>query len=144
MKKILLSFTMVIMLVAIAGISMAQSLNPAFSWTPNSEADLAGYNIYCGVETGVLPTKINMELPSIEQGQVVYTLNAADCGIVENGTYYFAATAYDNGGNESGMSQEVEWTAPDIAPEDVKDFTTISIVVNPDGSIVITVTPPTN
>lgn len=67
------------------------------TWAPNTESDLAGYNVYRH-EEGQVPVKINAELikaPAYRDDQV------------ERGhKYFYAVTAVDLRGNESGKSAE--------------------------------------
>ena len=79
-----------------------------FSWTPNSESNLAGYNIYYGTQSCVYFDPVDISNPKVVDSSVTTTLS----GFEEGATYYFAATAYDMGGYESAYSQEVRWTAP--------------------------------
>ncbi len=73
------------------------------SWNPpmtNADGtpltDLVGYKVYYGNSSGSLAT-------SLDVGNVTqYTLDLTD-GL----TYYFAVTAYDTSGNESGFSNVV-------------------------------------
>ncbi len=66
------------------------------SWNPNTESDMAGYKVYYGNSSGSLAT-------SLDVGNVTqYTLNLTD-----GQTYYFAVTAYDTSGIESGFSNVV-------------------------------------
>lgn len=65
-------------------------------WIPNSEHDLAGYNIYYGEASR----------------QYEWIFDVGDTtqftiGLDDTTSYYFAATAYDTAGNESGFSNEV-------------------------------------
>ena len=65
------------------------------TWDPNSEPDLAGYDIYYGTASGNYQWKTDV-------GNVTtYTLNGLNIGV----TYYFAATAYNTQGLESGLLQ---------------------------------------
>jgi dihydroxyacetone kinase DhaKLM complex PTS-EIIA-like component DhaM len=72
------------------------------NWQPNTELDLKGYNIYQGTQTRVysLPIQVGKvdtyEFSDLQEGQ----------------TYYFAVTALDNSGNESGYSTEVSKQVP--------------------------------
>ncbi|MEP0821235.1 MAG: hypothetical protein HRF44_00155 [Ignavibacterium sp.] len=71
-------------------------------WIPNSEADLAGYNVwvsdrYSGNYTYIGSTK-----------QPTFT----DYGAVNGVTYYYGVTAYDFEGNESAMSRDVVYDTP--------------------------------
>ena len=72
----------------------------SLAWDANSEADLAGYNIYYGTASGDYIHRIDVG-PATE-----YTVVDLDDG----GTYYFAATAYDRDGNESAYSAELVHT----------------------------------
>jgi hypothetical protein len=70
-----------------------------FAWDPNTEPDLAGYNVYQGTHTGGPYTKIGsvgvMATPT-------FTVTLSN-----NGTYYFVVSAFNLGGLESGYSNEV-------------------------------------
>jgi hypothetical protein len=67
------------------------------TWQANSETDLAGYQVYYGTSSR------SYGLP-VPVGKVTtYQLS----GLQEGRTYYFAVTAVDTSGNESGYSTEV-------------------------------------
>jgi hypothetical protein len=72
-------------------------------WTPVSDADLAGYNIYRH-EAGGAAVKLNSEL--------VRTPGYRDAQVVAGKTYFYAVTAVDERGNESGRSEEASEGAP--------------------------------
>jgi len=72
------------------------------SWDANTESDLAGYRIYYGTESGNYTQTID----------VGNELSALIIISETNKTYYFAITAYDTSGNESGFSQEVSLFVP--------------------------------
>lgn len=73
------------------------------SWTSNTEADLAGYNIYRH-EEGAEPVKINAELAKA----AVYR-----DGTVQPGRkYWYSVSAVDERGNESGRSEEASEATP--------------------------------
>ncbi|MBI4768085.1 MAG: FG-GAP repeat protein [Deltaproteobacteria bacterium] len=67
------------------------------TWDPNSEPDLAGYEIYYGTSSGNY--QWNIDVGNVSS----YTLTGLNTGI----TYYAAATAYNTTGMESGYSNEV-------------------------------------
>ncbi len=72
------------------------------TWDPNSEGDLAGYRVYVGLLPGVYGAPIDV-------GRVTsWTVTNLTGGV----TYYFAVSAYDTGGNESGRSNEVSKAIP--------------------------------
>ena len=67
------------------------------AWAPNTEPDIAGYQVYYGM------TSRNYK-HSIDVGNVTtYTL----LGLKQGVTYYVALTAYDSANNESAFSNEV-------------------------------------
>lgn len=69
------------------------------TWDPNTDL-VAGYKVYFGTASRIYE-------PPIDVGnQTNYTVIGLDDGV----TYYFAVTAYDYDGNESGYSNEVSKT----------------------------------
>lgn len=58
--------------------------------------------------------------------------NQIPTGWLQPGTWYFAATAYDATGNESGYSEEVFIDVPDLPPGQPKTIT--FKLVLPDGT----------
>ena len=67
------------------------------AWDPNTEPDVAGYNIYYG-------TSSRSYRYSIDVGNATtYTIQ----GLTQGVTYYIALTAYDSADNESDFSNEV-------------------------------------
>jgi hypothetical protein len=78
--------------------SMVLADSAILHWQANTESDLDGYRVYYGVQSRSYG-------PYIPIGKTVtsYTLN----GLVAGRTYYFALTAVDTSGNESGYSTEV-------------------------------------
>jgi fibronectin type 3 domain-containing protein len=75
------------------------------SWNANSEPDLAGYKVYYGTSSRTYATSVNVSAVT------TYTLTG-----LTGGTYYFAVTAYDTTGNESGFSNEVSKTITSDPP----------------------------
>ena len=69
------------------------------AWDPNDESDLAGYKVYYGKVPGVYGAPISLGT------QTTYTVTG-----LTPGTYYFAVTAYNTAGLESGFSNEVSTT----------------------------------
>lgn len=85
-------------------VSVCQAESVSLSWdapTTNADGtpltDLAGYRVYYGTATGVYGTVIDVGNISC------YVVSGLTVGL----TYYFAATAYDTGANESDFSNEV-------------------------------------
>jgi hypothetical protein len=73
------------------------------TWAPNTDADLAGYNIYRH-EQGQAPVKINPEL--------VATPSFRDQNVEPGKTYFYSVSAVDPRGNESGRSEETSEKVP--------------------------------
>ncbi len=71
------------------------------TWAPNTESDLAGYNVY-RQEHGTAPLKVNAEL--------VKTPSYRDSSVERGKTYFYSVTAVDLRGNESSKSQEASET----------------------------------
>jgi fibronectin type 3 domain-containing protein len=72
-------------------------------WAPNTEPDLAGYNIYRQEGSGA-PAKINSEL--------VKSPAHRDAEIVPGHSYTYSVSAVDVRGNESGPSEEASEAVP--------------------------------
>lgn len=73
------------------------------TWAPNTEADLAGYNLYRH-EAGQQPMKINAEL--------VKAPAYRDREVTAGHQYFYAVTAVDLRGNESARSPETSESVP--------------------------------
>lgn len=73
------------------------------SWNPNSEPDLDGYKVYYGTLSGTYARVLDVG--------AVTSVDVSSLG--EGRAYYFAVTAYDIDGNESGFSNEAFILIPD-------------------------------
>jgi hypothetical protein len=100
MTKTILAMALVLVLVGMTGI--ANSATVQVSWAANTEPDIAGYKVYCGNSSGSYPN--------------VYDVGATTSrnfeGLSNGANYYFAVTAYDTSGEESGYSQEIHIRIP--------------------------------
>ena len=65
-------------------------------WTANSEADLKGYRVYVGTQSGVRSQ--TFDVGNVTSARLTLPLGS---------TYWFSVTAYDNTGNESSPSGEI-------------------------------------
>ena len=72
-------------------------------WAPNTDADVAGYNIYRH-EEGAPPVKINLE--------VVKTPAFRDPTVAGGKKYFYSVSVVDLRGNESAHSEEASETVP--------------------------------
>lgn len=73
------------------------------TWAPDTEADLAGYNIYRH-EEGAAPVKIS--------GELVKTPAFRDRSVVTGHRYFYSVSAVDLRGNESEKSGEASEAVP--------------------------------
>ena len=73
------------------------------TWAPNTESDLAGYNVYRH-EQGAVPVRINQEL--------VKTPSFRDANVEAGHRYYYSVSAVDLRGNESHRSAETSEEVP--------------------------------
>jgi hypothetical protein len=85
--------------VASAPAPAPRTANATVSWSPNSEADLAGYRVYVGTASG----SYGFAGPFEVAGGTSFTVPNLPVGT----TYFFAVTAFDKAGNESTKSAEV-------------------------------------
>ena len=83
--------------VVVAWAAQSETIN--LQWDPVPEA--AGYFLYYGTSMGQYSTVV-------DPGEAV---TASVGGLRRNRRYYFAVTAYDDMGNESGFSNEVSGIA---------------------------------
>jgi hypothetical protein len=72
-------------------------------WNPNTESDLAGYNIFRH-ENGGLAAKINSDLVKLPAFR--------DLNVLPGKEYYYSVSAVDTRGNESPRSEEANETVP--------------------------------
>ena len=95
-------------------------------WNQNTDPDVAGYNVYYGAASGTYTNMVN----------VGNATNTTISGLVAGVTYYFAATAYDSLGGQSGYSDEASYVVPTALSK-------VQIRSVPAGQFILTVTGPT-
>lgn len=78
------------------------------SWDPNGESDLAGYKIHFGMKSGSYTKTVDIGLISVKNNRVTYVIK----NLTPGETYYFAVTAYNKDGLESGFSNEAMKAMP--------------------------------
>jgi fibronectin type 3 domain-containing protein len=88
--------------------AICNAADVSLAWDANTESDLAGYTVYYGTASGVYDNSAPVG-------------NVTEFTVVDlpDNTHYFAATAVDQQGNESGYSNEVSTiidTQPPAAP----------------------------
>ena len=122
--KILKLFLIVILLVLMSSFSFGATLSLKAIWNPNTEPDMAGYNLY-RTDTAAR-TKINSTLLPFHPGpglsSYAFALTVTDNS---SGTLSFVLTAVDQSGNESADSNIATYvytsdTIPPGTPQNLK------------------------
>ena len=98
------------------------------AWDPDTDPGLAGYKLYYGTQSG------NYSLVVDVGNSTTYLASNLQAGT----TYYFAATAYDTAGLESGYSNEISYNAPSTCTYSISPAT--QTLGSSGGSGTITVT----
>ncbi len=102
LKTIFVTAGIVMILAIFSG--FAYSAEVKMAWDPNLQAELAGYKLYQGPESGNYTSSVDVG------NQTEYTFYNLEVGRV----YYFAATAYDHDGEETTYSNEASYMAPNV------------------------------
>ncbi len=84
----------------------AHAAQVTLAWEANTEMDLQAYKVYSGTASRTYSCSTNVGRST--------TCTIGD--LAAGTTYYFAVTALDTAGNESGYSNEVRYTVPASAP----------------------------
>ena len=95
------------------------------AWNQSTDPTVAGYNIYYGGASGTYTN----------ESSAGSATNATISGLISGKTYYFAATAYNSLGLESGFSSEMSYVVPTTLPG-------VQLRVTPARQFVLTVTGP--
>jgi hypothetical protein len=107
------------------------------TWSPNPEADVAGYKVYYDTDSGYPYNGIgaNEGSSGIDVGNVTnYQLS----GLMGGTTYYITITAYDHSGDESWYSKEVSVIIPDFSITASPDWLVIRQGCSETSIIIIT------
>jgi hypothetical protein len=97
-----LGFEIVVCIIIGVIASNALAAQATLAWDPNTESDLAGYKVHYGTISGSYTVHTDVH------NVTTYSVT----GLTAGQTYYFAATAYDASGNESGYSNPVSYAVP--------------------------------
>ena len=98
----------------LGGLAQAATVNLA--WDANTEADLAGYNVYRAFQA------CTAQGPLAKVGSVGKVTGAADT-VTADGLYCYQITAFDTANNESPKSNKAEATVnavPPVAPTNLR------------------------
>jgi hypothetical protein len=93
------------------------------AWDPSPSPLIVGYSLYYGDQSGNYTNVTS----------VGNRFSAVVSNLVENATYYFAVTAFDNFGIESLFSNEVSYTVP------LEILADVDLTVTANGSMVLAV-----
>jgi len=93
-------------------------------WDPNSETDLAGYKVYRGNSSRTYGTPVSLTLAQSNHPTPGYTAT----GLTPGATYFFAVSAYNTAGLESGFSNEVSTTIPTVLEGDLNGDLQVNVV----------------
>jgi hypothetical protein len=99
---LILAWCALVILTAVIIATNAFAAQVPLAWDPNKESDLAGYKIHYGTASNSYSVHIDVH------NVTTYTVT----GLTDGQTYYFAATSYDTSGNESGYSNQVNYSVP--------------------------------
>lgn len=83
-------------------------------WNANPETDIAGYKVHFGQTSGIYSIINNVGLTATPTSPLV---QLSTFGLAE-GQWYFAVSAYDLAGNESGLSLNIPFVFDLTAPTD--------------------------
>ena len=108
--KNFLGFAGAILFTIFVGTGLVYGGSATLTWSPNTEEDLNGYRVYYGESS----RQYGPFIPVPSDSAQTYTVE----GLQEGKTYFFAVTAVDTSGNESGFSKEVVKTIE--PPEDTQ------------------------
>jgi hypothetical protein len=114
-------------------VQSAHGASVTLAWDPNPESYVAGYKVYYGTASGSYSLTVDVG------SWTSLTISGLEAGK----TYYFAATAYDTAGDESGMSSELRYDTPSpasnfLSPANGSYDTAIYTIIasaGPNGSI---------
>lgn len=100
-----MTYRLLFLMMIVASLVMtkvAQAKDVVLQWNPSTSANVAGYNLYYGTTSGNYAFKVDAG------NATSITLSNLTCGA----TYYFAASAYDDQGEESLLSPEISFIVP--------------------------------
>ena len=102
-----------------ASMALAATVELNFAWDRNTETDLAGYRLYYSATAGAYVKgtgSANFLQAILVSGSTHPNTTLQQISGSEGQKIYFVLTAYDLSGNESGFSNEVNYTIPDVTP----------------------------
>ena len=98
------------------------TISANLSWTPSTDPNVVSYTIYYGGASHQYTNSVSVNAVT----------NAIIPGLTENTTYYFAAKAQDNAGNQSDYSNEAAFAGVTGKPNATVRFKTLPANLNGD------------
>lgn len=115
MKKFLIVLSIMVLLGTMAICYAQQTQYLGFTWTANTEADLAGYRLYASDTAGSYTFGDPNVYIAIDPNSTAFMLS-----MIPTTETYFVLTAVDAANNESGPSNEVMFDP--VAPAPPQNF----------------------
>ena len=97
--------TILLLLCSIAA-ATAQTNRVTLEWNANSEANVAGYVVSYGTNSG-----FSVENSAVWTSPLITATNCAITNLTAGRTYFFSVKAVDTDGFESDPSDEISWTS---------------------------------
>ena len=115
MKRLII----ILAILLFASTALAATVELNFAWDRNTETDLAGYRLYYSATAGAYVKgtgSTNFLQAVLVSGTTHPNGTLQQISGSQGQKIYFVLTAYDTSGNESGFSNEVNYTIPDTTP----------------------------
>ena len=93
-----------VLALSLAVLEKAPAGSLTLSWDASTSADVTGYDVYYGTNSGNYPYMINVG------NATTVTISNLSAGV----TYYIAATAYDADGDQSAYSGQISYLVPGL------------------------------
>jgi hypothetical protein len=112
-----------LLILAALGTTVQAGQSVTLAWNQSTDPTVVGYNIYYGGASGIYTNEFSAGSAT----------NATISGLISGQTYYFAATAYNSLGLESGFSSEMSYVVPTT-------LSGVQLRVTPARQFILTVT----
>ena len=133
MKIKLLLIVMVSTILILGTYASCLAVSVVLKWDPNTDADLAGYKVYYKADSPAMPFDGVGAASGASPVDVRNQTNVTISGLDPNHSYYFAVTAYNSSGVESGYSNIIaitESAPPTVSITSPSNSTSVSGTVN--------------
>ncbi|MEM6641606.1 MAG: LamG-like jellyroll fold domain-containing protein [Bacteroidota bacterium] len=98
-------------------------------WLSGEDEDLSGYRVYGGVMDNLPSEVLAVQLAEVDT--TAFPMYSFDLSVADEGIeYFFAVSGVDDAGNESGISEIVGGSLPNVTPPGVPEGLQLSLVEN--------------